>query len=64
MIVEPNTWRFQPSQSFCCYKFNEATDEYGYNPAITTDGRRVYFRGQEIQHCPYCGTKITLEKKC
>ena len=64
MIVKPNTWRFEPAQSFCCYNFKEATDENLYYPSITTDGRWVYFRGQQIQHCPYCGTKITLERKC
>lgn len=61
MKIKPDSWQFIPS-TICCGDFKmQVFDEIGM-PEITTNGTDVFFSGNKITHCPYCGKEIKLEK--
>ena len=62
MKIKPRTWDF--AGDFCCWEFQRHAErnEYIAHPSIFTDGKKVFFGGTEITNCPFCGTKIVLEK--
>ncbi len=62
MKIKPRTWAFVGD--FCCWEFQWRAEraEYGTYPSISTDGKDVFFGGTAITNCPFCGTKIVLEK--
>ncbi len=64
MKIQPSHWEFIAGD-FCCYAFQEDVfgDGYIYSGAITTDGKKVFFKGKQIEFCPYCGKKIVLERE-
>ncbi len=63
MKIKPRTLAFVGD--FCCWEFQRraGSNEYFTRPSISTDGERVFFRGEEITNCPFCGTKIVLERE-
>ena len=65
MQVRPKGWEFVPTGEYCCYSFkqNIVGEVYISVRPITTDGKDVFFEGNKISYCPYCGKKIVLEKE-
>ena len=63
MKIKPRTWAF--TGDFCCWEFQWRAEgnEYITHPSIFTDGKKVVFGGATITNCPFCGTKIVLEKE-
>ena len=60
MKIKPRTWVF--AGDFCCREFKSRV-KYDPSSSISTDGEKVFFDGTKIINCPYCGTKIVLEKE-
>lgn len=63
MQIKPRSWTFV-LQTVCCFAFRSVADDSYEIPEITTDGKKVFFRGSAISHCPFCGKKIELERSC
>ena len=65
MKIKPVVWTFDPKSEFCCDAFrNEVFNtKRSVGSHISTDGKDVLFSGDKIFYCPYCGTKIVLEKE-
>ena len=63
MKIKPRTWDF--TGDFCCWEFQRHTEgnEYIAYPSIFTDGEKVFFGTLTITNCPFCGTKIVLERE-
>ena len=64
MRIKPTGWEFSGTD-FCCAKFKMRTSAEGYDtPDITVSnaGTTVFYKGYAIDYCPFCGTRIELEK--
>lgn len=63
MKIRPSGWEFVPTTEFCCTGFRFDANDVTWTRRITTDGKDVFFEGNKISYCPYCGKKIELEKE-
>ena len=52
------SWEF--NGNFCCKRFRFYSVSV---PIVFTDGKDIFFNGNKISYCPYCGKKIVLEKE-
>jgi hypothetical protein len=63
MKIRPVKWTF--TGDYCCQTFKNHTqkvDDEDPDIILSGGGLTIYFRGIEIDNCPFCGKKITLER--
>lgn len=64
MILKSIGWIFFKDAGYCCGKFGKLTQDREHpNMTIFTDGTKVFFNGHVIEYCPFCGTKIVIERR-
>ena len=65
MKIKPVNWEI--IGDYCCNSFKVRVEQDSYEgafkiPDFSTDGKKVHFKNETIEFCPFCGKKIFIER--